>query len=372
MSDEGSKDSVEAVSLQQFMEENWDYFGYGELENKAELTLTQMSRQLPAGYYGSIREQLLNVVALTGFSGKFRIRVVVDSCIVVGDALRVAKGRPSSTERILNSEFIEVLAPGDIRDEVERSIRAELEEGSALEHALGHAKKLLSCMKLISEVSSASLARARQTLSNHLKDAPFLAVYFETDADAIVTHEKGTFDKPGVKKWDLGRSVDAVISFESGSLALVIAGAAVEAVMEAFQTLLVALLQALAEVIAILLDFVRAVLTMSLEALARIPDWARAILLGVVFAALLGYAFHEGFRSWVDSKALELRRKIGSFVTNLVRAIQKLWTVLKELLVLLWNTLLPITGALVVVGGVLIRRINRLLAMSHDTAATKS
>jgi predicted nucleic acid-binding protein len=354
------------------MAENWDYFGYGELESKAEDSLTQMSRQLPAGYYGSIRDRLLEILILAGFKGKLRIRVVVDSCIVVGDALRVAKGKPSSTERILSSEFIEVLAPRDIREEVERNIRSELEEGPPLERALSHARRLLSRLKIISEVSSASLTRARRLLVNHPKDAPFLAVYFETEADAMVSREKGTFDKPGVEKWDLGKSVGVVVAYESGSLALVVAGAVVDAVIDAFQILLVALLQALAEIIDLVITFVQALLSKSVEALSKVPDWGWTILLGVGIVALLGYAFHEGFRSWIDTKAVEVRSKLGSFMTNLARVAQDMWVFVKDLLVLLWNTLLPVTGALVVVGGVLMRRINRLLVVCRDKATVKS
>lgn len=121
--------SLEAIPLQEFMLENWDRFGYGELESSAESTLTQLSRKLPPGYYGEIRSMLLEIMILTGLSGRLVAKAVIDSCIVVSDALRVASGKPSSTERILSSEFSEVLAPRDIRDEVERNIRANLEEG---------------------------------------------------------------------------------------------------------------------------------------------------------------------------------------------------------------------------------------------------
>lgn len=35
--------SVGAIALQEFMSRNWDYFGYGELEDSEEKTLTSLS-----------------------------------------------------------------------------------------------------------------------------------------------------------------------------------------------------------------------------------------------------------------------------------------------------------------------------------------
>jgi hypothetical protein len=341
--------SQEAIPLQEFMLGNWDYFGYGELESSAESTLTQLSRKLPPSYYGQIRSKLLEIMILTGLSGRLMAKTVIDSCIVVSDALRVASGKPSSTERILSSKFSEVLAPGDIRGEVERNIRASLEEGPALE-----------------------VMRARQLLADHQKDAPFLAVYFETEADAVVTHEKGTFEKSGVEKWSLEKYVDVVVAFESGSLALVIAGTVIEGVTEAFLTLLVTLLQALADVIDAILAIAQALLAKSVDALYKLPDWVLAVLLGVGICAVLAYAYHEGFRNWVDTGAAELRRKLGAFITGLAAFAQDVWKFVRELLILLWNTMLPVTGALVVVGGVLIRRIDRLLITYQRMAADKS
>jgi len=372
MSGVGSGELSEAISIQQFMSENWEYFDYGALERSADDTLTRISRQLPPEYYDQVRNRLLEIMILTGLGGRVVMKTVIDSCIIVGDALRVANGKSSSTERILSSGFAEALAPRDIQDEVERNIRSKLQDGPALKVALAHANKLLSRIRIVSGISCASLARARQLLANHPKDAPFLAIYFEAEADAIVTREKGTFEKPGVEKWDLGEFVDVVVAYESGSLALVIAGAVIEAVAEAFLTLLVTILQALVEAIIVSITITQALFTKSIDALAKIPGWALAILLVVGLGTILAYAFHEGFRNYVDTGAVGLKRKLGEFMANLAEFSKSIWRFVRELMVLLWNTMLPVTGALVVVGGVLMRRIDRLLATCQSIADWKS
>lgn len=127
-----------------------------------------------------------------------------------------------------------MFAPRDIREEVERNIESKVKEEAALRRTRAQSEALLARVHILPEILSGTLAEARRALSHHPKDAPFLAVYIETEADAIVSAELDTFDRKGVRRWRLREAVDAVVAFESGTLALAVSGAILDATIDAF------------------------------------------------------------------------------------------------------------------------------------------
>lgn len=320
---------------------------------------------LPASCYEEIKKGLFELMILGGFGGKLLVQCVIDSNIIVCDALRVARGKGSTTERILQSEFIRFLAPPEIVKEVEKNIMDELEGQGNLELALEHARRLLSCIHIASIESLPSINRARSILAKHPKDVPFLALYFERQADAIATREKGTFEKQGICKWELKEAVDVVVSYESGALSIAIAGAALEILFETFQALIMAILKALAEA----LDYVVELLSGAAEdlagAISRSPDWAKAALAFIGGATLVAAIVHEGFRNWIIQRLKEIGKALSDVIDTL-------WRVLKELLILIWNTALPATATAVSLGGVLMRRICNLIVLSQKLATNAS
>jgi predicted nucleic acid-binding protein len=358
--------ATRAIPMDEFISENWDYFG--PFEAQAENRLTQLSREMPAGLYESIRDRLFELMVLAGLKGKLKVKAVIDSDIVVGDAIRVARGKESSTERILSTTFIECLAPLRIVEEVERNIRKKINDDEAVEKALTHARRLLSHVRIVSQTSIEAMTRASQLLLNHQKDAPFLAVLFEVEADAVISREMGTYDKPGVNRWTLGKTVEVIVSYESGSLALVLLGAAIEALVDAFASLLLIVLRAVEEALIVILNLVKGLVEGSVESIKKIPQWVWYAI-GVAGAAtLVGAVLHEGFRNWLISGIAKIRATLSSFISGIIEMAKSIWQALKQLLVLVWNTLLPLTASAVIIGGVLIRRLCRLITMSRALA----
>ena len=352
-----------AIPIDEFMNENWEFFS--RLETQADKGLEELSRMLPSSCYEEIRKRLFELMILGGFGGKLLVQCVVDSNIIVCDALRVANGKGSTTERILQSKFIRFLAPPEIVGEVEKNIMDELVGASNLESALAHARRLLSHVQITSIESLTAIDKARLVLSEHLKDVPFLALYFESQADAITTREKGTFDKQGICRWELKEAVSVVVCYESGALSIAIAGAALGMLFEAFQSLVIAILSALVEalniIVALLSDAARDIA----EAISRLPDWAKAVLAIIGGITVIAAIAHDGFRRWI----VERLKEIGNALSVMI---DTLWRALKELLILIWNTTLPATAIAVSLGGVLIRRICNLVVLSQRLATKAS
>ena len=354
--------STQAIPLKEFMDEKWEYFA--GFENQTEKLLTEISRELPPQCYDEMRVELLEFMLLSGINGKISINTVLDSNIIVGDALRVASGKKSRTERILSSPYANYSAPAEIKDEVERNIKKNLQGDSRLDSALAHAKNLLSNVKIISKLSESTLDSAKRILSNHLKDAPFLATYFQLDADAIVSKEVGTFDKPGICHWTLSEAVEVIVTYESGTLALVIAGSVIEAMLNAFVKIITLFLRALEEAIHVIVDILSSIARGTIDFIAKLPDWAKAVLLIGGAAIIIGLIFHEGFRNWLTGGIEKMGKSISVYITKIVQVLKGMWNAFKDLLILIWNIALPITSAAVIVGGVLIRRVLKLMEIA--------
>lgn len=358
------------IPLDDFISENWQTFAAFEAE--AEKQLTTLSRELPAGCYDKLRNELLKFVLLSGIGGKVRIRTVVDSSVIIGDVLRVASGKQSTTERILSSEFMEFVGPPEMLTEVERNVREKIGDRPNLDPILSYAGRLVSHIDVISPSSQSALARAQSLLSHHAKDVPFLATYFEVEADAIVSKEMKTFDLPGVCKWNLGRTVEIVVAYESGSLALVISSTIINELFKAFESLAMIVLKAVEEALKVIANLLNDIAKGVADAISKLPDWAKTVILTAGIGAIVATLLVEEFRNRVTQALQTMGTTLSSVVERLVSTVNAIWQSIKNILVLVWNAALPVTARAVVVGGVLLRRIHNLLVLSQSFNGTQS
>jgi predicted nucleic acid-binding protein len=360
---------VTAIPLREFQASNWEAFTQFEAEFNRRFT--SYSRSLPPRFYKSIRKELtsafggsIEALARAGVLPRFHIKVVIDTNIVVQDSLAVAGGKPSSTERILSSPFVQVFAPPQIREESERIIRLRAQRrGVSLDRALQHADSLLRRVKLVRPEEERFVRRASAMIGVHSpEDVHFMAVALEYEADAIVSRDRVAFDRqPTIKRWELRNLVDAVIAFESGTLSVVVVGGGLKALVLALQQVVVALIGSVLEILRLAFEALANLVQGAIDALAAVPPWGWAVIAGVLVGAAIYASRNPEFRERVT----EGLSTIGAAVRGLGQAFVQVGTALlegfHELLVWLWNLLLPVTATSVVVAGVLLRRVKYLL-----------
>jgi predicted nucleic acid-binding protein len=308
--------------------------------------------------------------------GKPRVRVVIDSNIIFGDALRVARGLPSSTDRILRSRFIEPWAPRQIREEVEQNIREEFPRlGASVEDGLAHANKLLSELRLVDDADIVSVQRARDLISPFdPDDVPFLALSFDLDADAIVSRDKESIGRQTeMTQWDIGDLAKTVVIYESGSLALVITAGAFDLAITALEAVLIATARAFQSALAAIAALVGAVGSGIANAIAQLPPEivaaiGVAVLAGIV-AVIIAAIASETFRDQVS----EGIAAIGDFISWVARAVIRLASAIASslwsMISWLWDTVQPAAAFTVVAAGVLFRRIDLLVKQIEAGAA---
>lgn len=358
-----------AIPLREFQEANWAAFA--AFETDFNRRFSAYSRSLPPRFYKSMREGIskafggsIETLAEAGLVPRFHVKVVLDTNIVVQDSLAVAAGKPSTTARILASPFIRVLAPPQILEESERIIRLRARRKRlSVELAVSHAHSLLRNVRIVNPEEEPFVRRARQEIGERApEDVMFLALAMESEADAVVSRDQVAFDHQAVtRRWELRRLVDAVVTFESGALSVAVVGTGTTALLRGLQMVVVAILGAIFEVLSVVLEALAELVNGVINALSKVPAWGWV----AVGAALLGLA-------WYASRHPEVGRRVGEGVAVLTGAIANLSraliqagrTILEaihELLIWLWNLLLPVTATAVVVSGVLLRRIKGLL-----------
>lgn len=357
------------IPLQEFRDQNW--VAFSEFEAEFSKNFTSYSRGLPPRFYKSIRDGVsksfggsIEALAEAGLAPRFHLKVVLDTNIVVQDSLAVAAGKPSTTARILSSPFVSVIAPPQILEETERIIRTRAKKKKLpVEVALSHARSLLRTVRITDPAQEPFVRRARVEIGDHApEDVMFLALAMESGADAIVSRDQVAFDHQAVtKRWELRKLVDAVVTFESGMLSVAVVGTGASALIKGLQTVVVAILSAIFETLRVVLRALAQLVEGVLEALSKVPAWGWL----AVGAALVGLAIyasrHPEFRSEVTAGLATLSNAVANLSRALIQAGTTLLEAIYELLIWLWNLLLPATAATVVVSGVLFRRIKSLL-----------
>lgn len=358
-----------AIPLNEFRDANWPIFQ--EFESEFDRALAAYSRRLPPGFYRSIRKGLAEAFGESvrtqpnvgsGFS--FRFKVVIDTNIVVQDALAVAAGKQSTTERILASQFVTLVAPPEIREETERIIRARAKrKGLPVDAALNHARLLLTRVTVVEPREIPFLETARRAIGAHSpEDVTFLAVAIESGAVGIVSRDQAAFDKQSlVKRWDVRDLVGSVVTYETGALSAVIAGTGAKALLAALQGIIIAIAGALVELIGIAIQTLAALVQGAIDAIARIPAWGWVAVAAVLIGVGIYAATHPEFGDRVSQGIATLLNGVQTVGAAIVQACVALASAIHDLLVWLWNLLLPVTAAGVVVAGVFIKRMLALM-----------
>jgi len=362
--------SQRAIPLQEFRAANWEAFD--RFDREFDQKFQAYSRTLPPRFYKSMRKGVTEAfggsierLAQAGLVPRFHVKVVLDTNIVVMDSLAVASGKPSTTSRLLSSPFVQVFAPPQIREECERIIplRARKKRVS-VDAALAHAHSMLRSVRIVRPEDEPFIRRARETIGSHSpEDVMFLAVAMESEVDAIVSRDQAAFDRQTVaKRWELRNLADTVVTFESGALSVVVVGTGLKGLLRALQIVVVAIVGAVLEILRVVLETLADLVGGVIKALAAVPAWGWL----VVGAALVGLAVYASQHPEVGHRIGQGVGAIATAVANLSRALIEAGSAilqgLHELLVWLWNLLLPVTATSVVVAGVLLRRIQVLLA----------
>ncbi len=296
-----------------------DYSKFPILSGTLEESWKRYSRTLPPELFQFTRRCVMNTLIERGSAvatdqsrEPLKLRVVIDTNTLVFESFSVGRGRKSSTARLFESPFVEVYAPIHIKEESERIIREKRPKDVDEKKAIAHARMLIGKLHIVENLTSEALRRAKEKLmENAPEDVPFLAVAFDTDSPFIVSTDHVAFDDlNSIERWYLKDFATTVVSVESGSLSLVILGEGGELAFHTLEAVVLGLARAVFQILEVIASAAVGLVTGAIEVLSQVPDWAWAIIIGILAAAVT----YVGIRAAVDE---EFRGKIVDGLSRL-------------------------------------------------------
>lgn len=278
--------------------------------------IRKTSRELPIEFYQFLKEKMFSFFLGKDEALSIKLRLVVDSNIIIKDAFRVASGNPSTTLRLLGSPFVELIAPRQIIDEVDKQVRLDIPREADLTVALAHAKKLLQRVSIVDDLSiiAAAFGSSKKIRGN---DFYFLGLTISSKARAIISLDKKAFDNvPEIHRWEMSKTSEAIVSLESGVLSFSLFSIGVELSGDLLKYLIFPVLAGIAEILEEMVSLIAVGITGIVSALKKVPDWAWLIILAALIGLGIGAAVNEDFRKKVG-KAGEIAYSV---VTELSKA----------------------------------------------------
>jgi putative PIN family toxin of toxin-antitoxin system len=195
--------------------------------------------------------------------GNSTLTFVVDTNIVLSEAIRHAQnGRSELLSLVHDSPFLNVIAPLQIRSEV----WAKLPEIAAkrkiqVEHLSQSANLILNNIKVMAPHELSHFQTLLALAKRDFEDVNFVALYFSSKADGLLTKDKDFTGLSEVKIWTVSKVGRVLTQVENGAFSLVVIGNVLPAIL---QFLYNAALYVLGFIYRLAVDF-RAVLTAILE-----------------------------------------------------------------------------------------------------------
>ncbi|MDG7037360.1 MAG: hypothetical protein JRM72_08270 [Nitrososphaerota archaeon] len=328
------------------------------------------TRELPNAVHSAIRESILKAI-IPGLSAKtpLKVRLTIDTNVIVSDSIRVAKGKASTTDKLFDSPYIEIFAPQNIDQEVYNALKGKLKDPSKLSIAISRAGRLLSKIKHVPEASSEALRLAISELGHiDLDDVPFLAISIDTGSTAIISQDVKAFDYQHlVKRWSMKDGANMILTLQEGGFAIVVTSTTLNLVLEAFAKLVTLISNAIVQITEYSIQLIQAFLSKSLDVLSKLPKW---FLAGILLAtAIIGLAalINESFRNNLAASLNALWDAIKPTIKGVIEVfsglIKLVWEATKSFMIGVVSIMKKGGPYFLIISGVLIDRMSELFPL---------
>ena len=172
------------------------------------------------------------------------LRLVIDTNVIISDALLFYKEGKSFLLVLLNSPFFTAIAPSKIDTELEHNIikiskKKKLDEDRLRAIVADFRKKI----KIMEAEEESSYSRAAQLLGNHIKDVEYVALSFYSKSHGIMTYDIN-IQKAGIRTWNNRNSVGKIVgAFERGAFSFFIIGQGLPVIFQMLYELFMAILE---------------------------------------------------------------------------------------------------------------------------------
>ncbi len=255
-------------------------------------------------------------------NGNLKFSLVIDANIIISDAFRVASNKPSTTDRIFSSPFLDLIAPTVIVSEVNKQIKSDLPKNASLSLALAWAKKLLSKVKLVNSqdiIYKCNKGNLKQFEAKYGNDVYYLCLAMHSRSNGIISMDKKAFNhsNTSIKRFQLNDVVKLVVSQESGILVLSGISIGIYSISQLTYWILYILYSTILELLKYISNFLVLGILGINKLLEITPAWVWYIIAGFFISTGILFIFSKWFRNSVVSKGSEFYEKIFTALKGL-------------------------------------------------------
>lgn len=358
--------------LTDYLVDNRDTFKEMRAAGKKEIN--KISKNFPPDLHCKVRDEILGWVGANGLNFSFRFTFTVDSNIIVADSFRVAKEKPSSTPRIFSCPYVELVSHKNIRDEVLEAIEKDLPKGANKQKAVEHAKYLLSQINTVPNPTSNSLKEATKAIGNiDPDDVPFLAVALTTNSNAMISRDRKAYSSQNlIRSWGIKEYANIVSVTEGGMLSLYFLAKAGISIMKLIEYLITILFIIFSEILDELIKFLGNVVKSVTEAFEKMPPHLKELLGLTGAASFFVVALNENARNYLKEVLRMVKETLAEFLDNFKARMMNLFNGIREIIVLLWNEVVPSAAMVVVIAGVLWDTVSELIEECEKLTKTNA
>lgn len=203
--------------------------------------------------------------------------VVVDSSSIIADMLSLVRKGKSKLRQLMKEPFVRFHAPTILKTEIESKMGKWKKDKQLLMQTWQ--KDFLPKISLKDPKNLIAWIKGFITVGRRdEKDIPFVALHFEMRSQGIITRDKDIIEQPQIHTWKLGRLGNVVTIFKKGSFSFFVFSKLLPAIFYVLFQIGVAILRVLIEMIVNFLALFGSIAKGAVEAISRLPDWAKVFL----------------------------------------------------------------------------------------------
>lgn len=257
---------------------------------------------------------------------ELEVKLVVDSNSVIRSLKYYAKKKSDPLLfKLLDNPIFPIFAPINLEDEVLDYI-ANKEENKKLKPILDEGwTRIKQQIKFHAKMNLESWNEAIKIIGkNDGDDIPFVGVYLDLKASAIITDDKH-FDHPEIRKLNIEALGEIVGSYHRGVFSFFIIDEISPLVVELIRYVCGAIFKILVGVIMFVMKLIKAIVEGSVETISKLIEKINPkFVLLLLIATSLILIFHEGARKKVLGAIHSIKEKVQPMISKILELLKKI------------------------------------------------
>ncbi|MEM4293537.1 MAG: putative toxin-antitoxin system toxin component, PIN family [Thermoplasmata archaeon] len=256
----------------------------------------------------------------TIFLGGIDIKIVVDTNIVISEALALLKHGKSCLIKLSNFNILKLYAPEWLEEEVDKKIpqiaKKKKIDQSRLRDAVKRIMKVINLHHSSNIIPSVIVSKIRK---RDPKDTPYLEIYLQHKAHAILTQDSDIYEIKEIKVLKRTGELKKILYIaESGMLAIFLS-------FEAIPTIATILCILLIEIIFLILEVLYSVGKSIYNALRNASEWFKSLPIeDKIFYTLFGFAVATVVLLFIYNNREKIFPFIKSFVKEIIKTLSEI------------------------------------------------